>query len=248
MLSIRVDDREMRKAFKELRERQIPYAIAGALNDVAEHARQDIVANMESVFDRPTKFTLNAFYTQKAGPKRLTATVGIRDFAGKGTPAWKYLQPQIEGGTRRMKRFERALAPLSGGQYIVPGRGAKLDAYGNISRGQVAQILSRLSASNDPTQNMTDKTTARLKKKGLIAKGAKSDYFVARSKRGNRRPLGVYQLIGPGQVQPVLVFTQKSPTYKKRFNPEAVVLQALGRYGEAAMARSLAHELATAKD
>ena len=81
MLSIRVDDREMRKAFKQLRERQIPYAIAGALNDIAEHARQDIVANMQQVFDRPTKFTLNTFYTQKASPKRLTATVGIRDFA-----------------------------------------------------------------------------------------------------------------------------------------------------------------------
>ena len=248
MLAIKVDDREMRKAFKQLRDRQIPYAIAGALNDVAEHARQDLVAEMEKVFDRPTPFTLRAFYTQKAGPRRLTAQVGIRDFAPKGTPAWKYLEPNVEGGARRMKRFERALSALSGGQYIVPGRGAKLDAYGNISRGQITQIMSRLGAMSDPTANMTDKTTARLQKKGLIAKGARSDYFVARSKTGNRRPLGVYQLVGPGQVEPVLVFTQKAPQYRKRFDPDAVVLQAMGRYGQAAIARALAAELASAKD
>ena len=130
----------------------------------------------------------------------------------------------------------------------MPGRGAKLDAYGNISRGQIVQIMSRLGAMSDPAQNMTDKTTQRLKKRGLIAKGARSDYFVARSKEGNRRPLGVYQLIGPGQVEPVLVFTQRAPHYRKRFDTDAIVLQAFGRYGQAALDRALASELASSRN
>jgi hypothetical protein len=247
VFAVKVDDRETRKAFKKLTERQIPFATANALNILANDVRQDLVSEMQKVFDRPTPFTLKAFYVLKASPRRLTARVEIRDSAPKGTPAWKYLQPQMEGGPRRMKRLERRLSALSGGQFIVPGRGAKLDQYGNISRGQIQQVLSRLGAQNDPQQNMTDKTQRRLAKKGLIAKGARSDYFIAKSKTGNKRPLGVYQLVAPGQVEPILVFTPKAPTYRKRFDPDKVVLVGLNKYGASALQRAIAHELATAK-
>lgn len=247
MFAVKVDDREMRKAFKKLTERQIPFATANALNILAEDVRQDLVKEMQKDFDRPTPFTLRAFSVQKAGPRRLTAIVAMRDTSAAGTPAWKPLSAEILGGARRMKALERKLSALSGGQYIVPGRGAKLDQYGNVSRGQIGQILSRLNQMADPAKNLSDPTTRRLAKKGLIAKGARSDYFVARSKTGSRRPLGVYQLVGPGQVQPVLVFTQKDPVYKKRFDPDKVVLVGLNRYGASALQRAIAHELATAK-
>ena len=245
MLNLRVDDRELKRAFRQLQDRQIPYAIAGALNAVAEGAKADLRAEMTKVFDRPTPYTLNAFYVSKAGPRRLEASIQTRSF--NGTPYEYYIGPQVQGGPRRMKRLELRLSALSGGQYIVPGRGARLDQYGNISRGQIGQIISRLGAAGDPYQNMTDKTTRRLAKKGLIAKGAKSEYFIVRSKIGNKRPLGVWQLTGKGKVAPVLIFTPKVPTYKKRFDPEKVVLEAMSRYSDTAIEQSLAHELATAK-
>jgi hypothetical protein len=241
--NIKVDDRGMKKAFRKLQERSIPFATSTALNLLATDVRADLVTDMKKVFDKPTPFTLNAFWINKASPRRLTARVEIRDFAPKGTPAWKYLQPQMEGGPRRMKRLELRLSAISGGQYIVPGSGARLDMYGNMSRGQIGQILSRLSASTDANQNMTDKTTARLRKKGLIAKGAKSDYFVVRSKTGNRRAIGVYQLVGPGQVVPVLVFLPRAPIYAKRFDPDQVVQDSLDKHGASALDRALKEQL-----
>jgi hypothetical protein len=245
--SVKADQRSLDRAFAKLQRDQIPFATALALNEMAAGVRDDQRAEMGRVFDRPTPFTLNAFYVKKARKTDLSAWVGIRDFAPKGTPAWKYLTPEVEGGPRRMKRLELRLSQISGGQYIVPGKGAKLDQYGNISRGQIAQILSRLNASADPAQNMSDKTTQRLKRKGLIAKGQKADYFVVREKGGNRRPLGVYQLVGPGKVEPVLIFTRTAPSYSKRYDPDRVVIRSLNTRGAGAIERAIAQALATAR-
>jgi hypothetical protein len=243
VFNIKVDDREMKKAFRKLTERSIPFATSTALNLLATDVRADLVTDMKKVFENPTPFTLGAFWIRKASPRSLTARVEIKEYAPKGRAAWKYLQPQMDGGPRRMKGFELRLSALSGGQFIVPGPGARLDQYGNISRGQITQILSRLGQMRDPTQNMSDKTTERLRKKGLIASGAKSEYFVVRSKTGNRRPLGVYQLVGPGKVLPVLIFLPKAPTYQKRFDPDRIVQDGLIKHGASALDRALREQL-----
>ena len=70
---------------------------------------------------------------------------------------------------------------------------------------------------------------------------------MAKSKGANSRPLGVYQLVGPGRVEPVMIFTPRAPTYRARFKPEAVVLHGLNRYGAKAIREAIAYELATSK-
>ena len=40
---------------------QLPFAMSRALNDTAEDVRKAEIAKMQSVFDRPTPYTLNAF-------------------------------------------------------------------------------------------------------------------------------------------------------------------------------------------
>jgi hypothetical protein len=242
-----VDQRALDRSFSNLEKTQIPFATMTALNDIAFGLHTDLVEEMKRVFDRPNPFTLNAFYVKRATKRDLSAWVGIRDFAGKGTPAWKYLTPQTDGGERAMKRMEKRLSAISGGQFVLPGRGARLDQYGNISRGQIGQVLSRLNAMADPAQNMTDKTTQRLRRKGLIARGQRSDYFVAHSKRGNKRPIGVYQLLGPGKVEPVLLFSQKPPTYRARFHFDDLVLSSINKHSVGAFERAMARALATAK-
>jgi hypothetical protein len=73
----------------------------------------------------------------------------------KGTPASKFLAPEIYGGQRGQKRSERALtryAPpdvkraMGNRGYWVPGPGLTLNAYGNVSGSTMVQILSDLKA------------------------------------------------------------------------------------------------------
>ena len=219
---IKVDTREVQKKLSDLSEKGIKDATAFALNITAARCKNALITEMKSVFDNPTPFTLNAFRVERASSNKLEATIVARDWAAKGTAAGEYLKPQVYGGTRPMKKFEKALSPLSGGQYIVPGPGARLDQYGNMSRGQIVQILSRFNLMRDQLQNMSERTAQRLVKQKKNARSQRSEYFIAREGR-NGRPKGIFQLVGKGKVVPVLWFVQKRPTYSVRFKVDEVV-------------------------
>lgn len=245
-IRLRTNLAAFRRGLTAQQQRQVPFALATAINSIATGARADLIESMKEAFDRPTPFTLNATYVKKARKSDLTAWVGIREFAGKGTPAWKYLGPQVDGGSRRQKRFERRLATLNNAAaFALPARGAELDAYGNMSRGQIVKILAAVGALGD--QNETA-TSAKRKRKRLMhqaSRGGRSPYFIARSRTG--KPLAVYELKGKGRVEPVLNLTSKAPSYKPRWKPREVVLQAVQKHRVGAFERAWEHALATAK-
>lgn len=247
-LVMTVDVLKVTKSLDAFARRQLPYAAARACTAVAQLAVQDIRTKMPSIFDNPTPFTVNAFYAKPATRTDPTAYVATRDYAAKGRPAIKYLEPQILGGARVMKGFERLLSNVSGGQFAVPGRGARLNGYGNMSVGQLTQLLSRLKVINDPYQQATARTVKRLlrAKRTVAVSRNTSDYFVAHA-RGNGRPIGVYQLTGPGQVAPVLVFSPNAPHYTARFNPELIVTRVVERRMLPEFNKALAAAIATAK-
>ena len=71
-----------------------------------------------------------------------------------------YLVPQVDGGQRKLKGFERAI----GEGELVPALGAKLNQYGNVSPGQIRQILSVLGkaeASAGYSANITSRSRRR---------------------------------------------------------------------------------------
>lgn len=124
-----------------------------ALNEAAFAGMRGLQARMGQVFDSPTPYTLSALTVVQApatGP--LTAEVAMKgrpDTAGTGVPQESYLRAQVLGGNRRYKRFEILLwrrGYLPRGMYAVPGQAARLDAYGNMSRGQIIELLSYLQA------------------------------------------------------------------------------------------------------
>lgn len=244
-VNIQLDLKPAMKALTDLERRQLPFATVLALNEIATTLREDLRSEMEKAFDNPTPFTLNAFFLKKARKSDPTAFVGIRDFAGKGTPAWKYLTPETMGGPRRMKRFEKRLSFVSGGQFAVPGSGAKLDQYGNMSRGQLGQLLSRLDALGDVGENASAKTGRRLKRKGVTFRGTKSDYLVAKGKGG--KPRGVYQIVAKGKVVPVLLFRPQAPSYSPIFPFETIVKTSIHASELGAFDRALAKAVATAR-
>jgi len=240
--------KEFRRSLNEAARKQIPFATARTLTLTARQAVQDVKAKMPAYLDRPTPFTQNSFYSTTARKGELTAEINIRSFAPKGgTPPERWLSPEIFGGERRMKRFEKRLSDLSGGQYVIPGRGVQLDQYGNVSRGEIQKILSRLQAFADTGQNVSLATSRRLKKKGLTVAVTRhrSDYFVAKSKK-NGRPLGIYRLIGPGRVEPVFIFTPTPPSYTARFPYRDIIAKSIAANFAPIFERALVQAIATA--
>lgn len=233
-VSVKVDTRAVQKQLSDLSDKGIKDAMAFAMNVVAAKSVKSLTEEMESLFDRPTPFTLRAFKRTDATAQKLTATVVAKDVSGKGTAAGEYLKPQVYGGARPMKKFEKALASISGGQYVVPASKIALDANGNLSRGFLTQVLSRLGVMSNETKNLSDKTRRRLAKQKKNARGQASEFFVAREK-GNGRPRGIFKLVGRGHVEPVLWFLPKAPSYRARLKPEEIVRQAVDRYAASAM-------------
>jgi hypothetical protein len=142
--------------------KQLPFAMAKALTQTAIQAQTDIVQAMTQVFDRPTPYTLNSTYVISATKDRPESFVQLKDTAAKGTPAIKFLDPEVFGGERNPKRGERALqrmGALAPGSFIAPGARLKLDQYGNISAG--ATRMTDGLASLSSREHQLDVTDSR---------------------------------------------------------------------------------------
>jgi len=128
-------------------ERQIPFATALALTRTADLTKKAIEAEMTSVFDRPTRWTLNSLRLFPAKKDKLEARVWMKNEAGKSLAPTESLQPQIQGGGRRKKRGEQGLQArgvLPAGKYAMPGKGVRRNAAGNMSGSQTRKILAGL--------------------------------------------------------------------------------------------------------
>lgn len=195
-------------------------ALADALNHTVNQARPALRVEMADVFDRPTPFTLNAIRILNAKPNTLEAAVWVKDEkdnASKGFAPEDWVAPQVFGGPRADKKSEsllRAKRILPAGKFIAPAAGARLDAYGNISRGQMQQILSGLLAlegSSGYTANASNSWRS-------IKKGHAQAYFVMR--RG-KTPIGIAERRGK-TVQMVIAFVSQ-PQYRRRLDFHGVV-------------------------
>lgn len=178
--------------FTGLRTRDLPFIAATAINMTMKQVKGDLKADMAAVFDRPTPFTLNSLQTAPIATKdSLAAVLRFRDFAGKGTPAWKYLAPEMYGGQRKLKGFERALAAagvLPQGYIAVPAKDFPLDRYGNIPGSYLVQVLSYLRAFGEQgyTANRAAKG-AKTRRRFYVV----NDKSSAQDKRG--LPWGIYE-------------------------------------------------------
>jgi hypothetical protein len=209
-------------------QKQVTFATRVALTRTAQKAAAAEVHEMRDVFRNPTPYALNSVFVQPATKTRLEATVKLKDDATKAVPASKFLAAQVSGGQRQLKRFEKALTAAGAmpvGYRAVPGKAAKLDSYGNMSRGQIVQILAFFRAFPEMgyKANMTDKGRARLARGNKRVQGFA--YFVGRP--GDRLPLGIYQrvsFVGGTAIKPVMLFV-RSAVYEAIYDFEYVVEQ-----------------------
>lgn len=232
-----IEIQQLRAAFAGFSDRRFAAAMATALSRTAVAVRQAEEHEILDVFDRPTPYTQRAIYSQPATAQNLEARVGVKDgyFAASGRAPVSYLRWQIGGGLRTQTGFERALVrggAMDGGDRAVPGRFARLDAYGNMSRGQMAQILSQLriadtqagSTRNLPRLAFDDNARERRRKQGSIRRAyqrAGGEFVAFPYGRGKLRP-GIYQIrataFGRADPKPVVVFVGKAQYEAGRFD------------------------------
>ena len=209
------------KLAAEFSDRRFAAAMATALTRTASQVRQELRREMPQRLDRPKPWTLNSLLIKPATAQKLEAMVDVKDdrnVTRGGTPPTYYLLPNVEGGARNPKRFEvalRAAGALPAGFFVVPAGGAKLDSYGNVSRGQIVQILSqlRIQLVAGSSRNMSFDARSQI----AAQRRAGGRFFVVRPGRGTLQP-GIYQreLIGRN-VTPVFIFVRRA-TYRKRYD------------------------------
>ena len=174
--------------------KQLPWVIAKAMTESAKKSQVALKAQTPRYVNKPTRFTMNSTFVRYASPKKLEAWVGFKEFAPKGTPAAKYLQPMVGGGARRPKSSELQLQRsglLRPGQFITPAdvTPIKLDQYGNISGATYIQVLSRLKALGEQGYGANV-----AKSKRSQSKRSQRDFFLGTP---GRLPVGIYARLGP---------------------------------------------------
>jgi hypothetical protein len=222
--SVKIDVASLLTGIDDSVARQVPFAQVTALNATAKQAQQALKEAMPRYFDRPTPYTLGSTRITYATKAKPIATVGYKDDSFKGTPATKYLLPEVEGGNRNVKRIEQLLryaGLLPSDQFVVPGEGATLDAYGNVTRGQYSKMLAQLQASRDSGQNETTRSRKRVRRRNPTNDAR---YFVGQP-GGGQQPAGVwarYQFAHGYAIKPVLLFVS-NPHYEQRFPFDDIV-------------------------
>ncbi|HMQ71344.1 MAG TPA: hypothetical protein PKA84_01640 [Rubrivivax sp.] len=223
---------ELRAKLAQFSDKRFAAAVATALTRTAVKVRHEVQAEAQRSLDKPTPYTMRQLRYVAATAAKPVAAVGfnvaaIQDAFGRvlryedlgpgNTSADRYLTPNITGGGRGYKRLEVALkaaGALPDGWYVVPGEGAPRDAYGNVSRGLVVQVLSQLRiqlvAGSDRNMSFNARRQIAAQRK------AGGRFFVIPP--GGRIQPGVYQreFIGRG-VTPIFIFV-RSANYRSRFD------------------------------
>lgn len=229
---------------------QMPIATAVALTRSAKAGKEEIERQMPSIIDRPTPWTQNGFMLFPAKKTKLRASVEFRISFRTGSGGEDYLSPIVYGGTRKLKAFEKSLARtglLPAGYSALPGSGASLDAYGNMSRGQIVQILSYFKAFGEQgySANITDKRKDRM---ALGTKKARGKTYFVGSPGGGRLPLGVWQRTSFGgmgsSIKPLIIFVSKV-RYRKQFDVPAIAQKVVLERFPIELKRSVAQFLQT---
>lgn len=218
LLTVKVEGmEELKRKLSDIRKKQLPFAAAKALTRTAFKVSGAESEQVSRAFDRPKSQTIKAFKVEAAKKNTLTATVSIKSRGDGGLPANEYLQHAIDGGSRQAKRSEIMLwaaGILPKGMMTAPGAGAKLDDYGNMQRGQIAQILSYFQSYGITPLNSARMNMSVQRKKSL---DVRSGYFVILpgSKESRKLFPGIYKKVGKRGYSPILHFI-KSPLYSKR--------------------------------
>lgn len=223
--------------------KQVSYAAAVAITSTAKLGQKAVQDDMREKFDRPTRTTIKGVIIKSARKSDLTAKVFIKDYPFSKNPysLAQILSHQFTGGPRIRKvletRFEQ-VGLITGNEYLVPGAGARLDRYGNISRGQIQQIMSQMRvgldlyayASNSKRSQRNQDRAGRM--------------FWSRGDKHLQR--GVWLRVSKYRLKPVLLVVRR-PQYRKLIDMQQIVQRVVDRNFDNEFRKALDNALSTAR-
>ena len=154
---IKMDMTGLDAAIKAIKngEKHARFVTMRSMNDLAFTIMREGRAHLEQVLDRPTPYTTKSWRVRKLAKKNdLTMGIGMSDWLSdkQGLGPDRKLWHHFVGGQRSRKGLESRLQRiglLGAGEYLVQGKGARVNAFGNMSPGQVAQIFSQLGLQTE---------------------------------------------------------------------------------------------------
>lgn len=245
-VSITSNVQDVTRYLTNLSEKQIRFSSALALTRIAKIAKDDLKKEFKRRFDKPTPYTLRSIFISTANKRDLVAVVGIKDqesSKNNKSPA-QLLRHEFKGGSRGRSRLEYWLSQaglISSTEYLAPGQEAKLDRYGNMSRGQVQQVISQLKIGGDASTFASN--SARSKRKRGRKKGSKSHGFFW--SRGERLPRGVWLRDG-GDAVPIAIVIRK-PRYHAAVDVLRTIKRTVARVGVREIEKAVDFAIRTAR-
>lgn len=209
--------KELQRDLKDFSERRVKAVVATALTRTAAQTRKIWQNQINTVVQGPTPLTSKAVVFKGAKADKLEASVSLAKGGGRANPS-EYLRPQEFGGGRNVKKFERALisaGAMPSGYITVPGSAAKLDSFGNVSRGQLVDVIRALGSQYSPGyQRVISKST----NKRLAAQARSGRQYIAVSPADAKRfkvSAGIYERMADGSRKAIFLF-KNGVTYRKR--------------------------------
>ena len=238
---------------------QIPYATMLALNKTALQAKSEIQTEMPKAFDRPTAWVINSIRVKFATKTEQSAWIGFKDKDSadyRGEQTWRsMIEPNVNTGNRHFKAMEArlmAIGLIPSGYNAVPGGAATLDANGNMSRGQISQLLNVLGTYTEAGYNKANSKTITRLAKGSVKKNVFGFvYWVNKVGGGTQNHLqpGVYQRVSTpfgSSLKPILIFVKRA-NYKQKLDFFGIVQKVVDRDQIANFSEAFQHAVATAK-
>lgn len=207
---------------------QIPYATSLALNRTGKQVIEAQKEEMRRTFDRPTPYTLGGLFQTGATKQKLETRTRIKSPspAEAGQTEKRYIGVQIWGGRRLDKASEvflkqRKLLPV--GYQMVPGRGVRLNKYGNVTGGYMQSLLKALQIGYTRGK----------------AKPTQGDFFI--NKKGIFR-----KMKRSGEIRPIFLFV-KRPEYDPLFDYYRVSEETFAKKWDEIFGDAIDQALRTAK-
>lgn len=270
MIKIKPEGFDTVKRILDGQQKQVAYATSRALNNLAFQAMREGQAHISSNLDKPTAWTVKAWYVRRKAAKDAaaaaklnardaasgvntgryvsqTAVVGWSDYLAnkRGHAAEYYLSQQWHGGNRAHKAFESRLIQagiLPAGHYVVPGKAAEELGMVNAYGNIKGSVYSKI-ASKLGTFTESGYNTQNTASGKRNPRNANAVYWAG--KPGKNTPAGIWLLDenyrnGRGRLRPVLIFVD-NVRYRAKLD-----LEKIERKVGANMQREFEKELAAA--
>lgn len=125
-VSFRSNFKDLEKSLSDTANKQLPFAMARSLTELARNVRDAEKDALHTVFDRPTPFTQNSVGYKAANKQSLEAQVFVKDIASK------YLEPYEFGGDN-MLNSEALIKPVNYSK----------NQYGNVNRNTIKRLRTK---------------------------------------------------------------------------------------------------------